>query len=938
MVEMIGPYRVHDRLGVGGMGEVYKAYDERLDRWVAIKRIRPDRLDSEDNRERFKREARATAKLNHPSIVHLYGIFQEDESDCIVMEYVEGETLDRILANGPLDAYRVASLGYEIASGLAEAHSNGILHRDLKAENIIITGKGRAKILDFGLAKPLLDQELDPMLTGKGQLVGTSRAMSPEYVGGDAIDHRSDLFSLGVLLYECSTGKSPFKAHNTLATLKQVMLHRQTPVHEINTDVPPTMSELIDRLLAKEPAKRPQSAEDVAVEFGQILSQMSSSTIDLPGGGFVRSSTSSGTAEGTTSLRAFSASDTVLDLRAPRRWVPIVSILAVLVVGAFMLGYFLQQPKRNSLADGEVIQIVLGEFENNTSDPQFENTLAQAFRVGLEQSRAIQALPPSQIREALQRMERPADTELDRDVAVEIARRENAEGVVLGSIAQVGPQYVLTAEVVNPHEDTSRHLAKQVVEGDTRVLAALDELTRDVRAYLGESREAIQRDSRPLERVTTARLAALEAYTAGVAQVENGDPDAAVGFFRRAIEIDPGFAMAHAKLVVLHSNEGNRSLAERHVGLALAESDRLTDLEKLYVEGWAARWNGSSEDVVEVWRLMSELHPVYEAHLNLGLSYWFYYAQYAEAEKAFAAALTLATSELERQNCRWFLGYSALAQDNVEAARMHFEHLDGTDYQLALADLARATGDSSSAESFLNSIVEESVESDYRKGLVLLDQKLNRQAEKLFLDSLRLLSTESSLSQEELNLALGAAVVQMADYSVSRPLGRSVEILVENATVNPLSVDGRPSSSKVSFLASIGKAEARAGLVQQASGRLETLRSSPESLPISTAFVAILEGEIMVARGDNEDAVELFEGSLKQFDLWQLRESYAFALRAGGYKTKAESQREILLSRRPLAVVECINMCFSQAAAAMQYQDLLSDSWPELSSSTSEEL
>ncbi|MCG8461549.1 MAG: serine/threonine protein kinase, partial [Holophagales bacterium] len=191
MVEKIGPYRVYERLGVGGMGEVYKAYDDRLDRWVAIKRIRPDREDAEDNRERFKREARATARLNHPSIVHLYGIFQDGDSDCIVMEYVDGKTLDHILnEEGSQDPLRVASLGHEIASGLSEAHANGILHRDLKAENIMITPRGRAKILDFGLAKPILNAELDPVLTGKGQLVGTSRAMSPEYVSGEAVDHR----------------------------------------------------------------------------------------------------------------------------------------------------------------------------------------------------------------------------------------------------------------------------------------------------------------------------------------------------------------------------------------------------------------------------------------------------------------------------------------------------------------------------------------------------------------------------------------------------------------------------------------------------------------------------------------------------------------------------------------------------------------------------
>ena len=189
MIRKIGPYRVEEQIGVGGMGEVYKAFDDRLERWVAIKRIRDDKEQGDESRERFQREAKATAKLNHSSIVHLYDVFRDGESDCIVMEYVEGITLDKLIKNGPLEAVQAASLGHEIANGLAEAHAKGIIHRDLKVENVIVTPDGHAKILDFGLgeAAALLTRAISMQsLTGKGQLVGTSRTMSPEYVGGEA--------------------------------------------------------------------------------------------------------------------------------------------------------------------------------------------------------------------------------------------------------------------------------------------------------------------------------------------------------------------------------------------------------------------------------------------------------------------------------------------------------------------------------------------------------------------------------------------------------------------------------------------------------------------------------------------------------------------------------------------------------------------------------
>lgn len=922
MVEQIGPYRVHERLGVGGMGEVYKAYDDRLDRWVAIKRIRPDRIDSEDNRERFKREARATAKLNHPSIVHLYGIFQEDESDCIVMEYVEGQTLDRLLASGPLDAHRVASLGFEISSGLAEAHSNGILHRDLKAENIIITRKGRAKILDFGLAKPLLEKELDPMLTGKGQLVGTSRAMSPEYVGGDAIDHRSDLFSLGVLLYEAATGKSPFKAHNTLATLKQVMLHKQTPVSEINGGVPLEMSELIDRLLAKEPEKRPQSAEEVADEFGHILAQISTGSIDVSTAtAAVRGSTGSGGTS--TTVAPFSASETVLDLRAPRRWIPIVSVLAVLILGAFLLGYFLQQPGRDPIPEGEVIQIVLGEFENNTQEEQFEKTLAQAFRVGLEQSRAIQALPPSQIREALQRMERTPETELDRDTAVEIARRENAEGVVLGSISQVGSQFVITADVVNPEDDRSWHTAKEFARGKEDVLNAIDALTLDVRAFLGESSEAIQRDSVPLERVTTDRIEALEAYTRGVHLFNEGKSDAALQFFLKAITVDPGFAMAHAKLVVIYSNRGDKAAAQRHVELALAKSERLTELEEFYVEGWAARWRGSPKEVLEVWSLMSEFHPEsFAAHFNLGLSYWYYFMDFSSALSAFERAIDLTTTEDEFQLCSWHLGYSSLALGDTDSAETNFANLEDSERSSALFSIARVRLDFEQAEELLSG---DSDNSDlYYEALLALDRGETQRSLGLFrtlLDRL-LLTTSPGLTQEKGHALLGILVAM--DY----PKGGQVPpILGELDRVSPFAVDGRPETSFVSLVALVGKLEARGGELERAKRRLALLNEPSVPLsPISQAFVKMLEAEISLAAGSEVDKeIADIEAILGRTDIWQLRETYYRLLVQAGQDDLSEEQAKRLLERRHRAVVECIDQCFGQSVSAALWRQLESE-------------
>lgn len=258
----IGPYRLEGRLGAGGMGEVWRAWDERLDRSVAVKLIRPESAEDQIARERFRREARAAAALTHPAIVRIYDIIESGEGDAIVMELVEGELLARRIARGPLPIDEAVHLGRQIAEGLAAAHRRGIVHRDLKAENVIVTPDGEAKILDFGLAKRL-EGEPEAPLTRSTAFVGTFRSVSPEQARGMKIDHRTDLFSFGVLLYEMLTGVSPFKCESATETLIQICTRQQTPVRELRPEVPEGLSSLIDHILRKDPAFRPSSVDDV---------------------------------------------------------------------------------------------------------------------------------------------------------------------------------------------------------------------------------------------------------------------------------------------------------------------------------------------------------------------------------------------------------------------------------------------------------------------------------------------------------------------------------------------------------------------------------------------------------------------------------------------------------------------------------------------------
>jgi serine/threonine protein kinase/tetratricopeptide (TPR) repeat protein len=340
MPERIGAYRLESPLGRGGMGEVFLAWDERLERPVAIKRIRHDAFVQGHQRERFRREARLAARLSHASIVQVHELVVEESGDAIVMEYVDGPTLAERLARGPLDVAEAIRLAKEIAEGLAAAHEAGLIHRDLKAENVVITPAGHAKILDFGLARPVCwDGEF---LTQHGALVGTCYAMSPEQASGGDLDERSDLFSLGALLYEMLAGHSAFRAKDPRATLQRVLYEQPQPLTEVRPDLPLALVSLVERLLAKDCEDRPRNALSVVHKLEKIERELpevewternDDSVSDMPTQAFPMLP---GSRSAATAPRSVSATER--PLRRTRGWILFLGgALAALVISVVAL-------------------------------------------------------------------------------------------------------------------------------------------------------------------------------------------------------------------------------------------------------------------------------------------------------------------------------------------------------------------------------------------------------------------------------------------------------------------------------------------------------------------------------------------------------------------------------------------------------------------------
>ncbi len=335
------------------MGEVFLAYDERLFRKVAIKQLHADAQLTAERRVRLLREAQAVALLNHPSIVHVYDIVTLDNVDHVVMEYIDGIPLTRHFADGPLPLPQALALAIQIAQGLGEAHSKGIIHRDLKADNILVTAGVQAKILDFGLAKQLWDvhrradapkdetanagETKEERISVEGGLIGTCTAMSPEQASGQPLDHRSDLFSFGTLLYELVTGRPPFTGATPLAILHQIIHDPHPPASRWNPAVPPLLLELIDQLLAKEVAARPQNAALVVARLEQIAAQVPA---EVPAASWAAAVATSRAAPVWHNHTTWLASDQVVP-RAPRRRTWAWILLGAALLGALFGGLIL---------------------------------------------------------------------------------------------------------------------------------------------------------------------------------------------------------------------------------------------------------------------------------------------------------------------------------------------------------------------------------------------------------------------------------------------------------------------------------------------------------------------------------------------------------------------------------------------------------------------
>ena len=548
------------------MGDVYVADDTKLGRKVAIKFLNEKFSKEESLLSRFIQEAKAASALNHPNILTVYEIGEHDGAHYISTEFIEGKTLRERMKHR-LTFDETLSITVQTAEALSAAHQAGIVHRDIKPENIMVRSDGYVKVLDFGLAKLTEVHDTDGeeqtrklVKTNPGVVMGTVSYMSPEQARGKPTDARSDVFSFGIVLYEMLTGRVPFAGETMTDVMSSIISSEPQPVTSIAPHLPRELQRIVQKTLKKKRDQRYQSTRDLLVDLKELRDELQ--------------------IEAKLDKTAVPSKPETSQTSAPHH--------------------------SASSGSGRRDSILLTEFDNTTGDAVFDQTLKMALAYSLAQSPFLDIVPDSKVTQTLRLMGRKPDQKVTKELGEEICMRQNLKAFITGSITKFGETYVLTLEAINARNNESLGREFEQVTSREDVLNALTRAAAGLRERLGESLSSIEKFNVPSESITTSSLEALKIFVLGREQIVNGRQFEAIPFYKKALELDPNFALAYTELAVVYRNTDQWKLAADMTKKAYELREAVSESEKLRITYYYYNFvNGELDraiDTLELWR------------------------------------------------------------------------------------------------------------------------------------------------------------------------------------------------------------------------------------------------------------------------------------------------------------------------------------------------
>jgi serine/threonine protein kinase/tetratricopeptide (TPR) repeat protein len=846
-----GRFEIQEMLGIGGMGAVYKAYDRDIDRVIALKCIRPELAKDPEITQRFTQELLLARQIAHKNVIRIFDVRDSGGLKFITMEYVDGRDLSSMVeAKGKLTSAESVAIMMQVCSGLACAHAEGVVHRDLKPSNIMVEPQGRVVVMDFGLARA----DSTGQMTQTGAVMGTYQYMSPEQAKGTKADARSDIFTVGIILYELLTGKTPYAADSALASLLKRTQEQAVPPSQIDPAIPRALSAIVARCLERDVAKRYQAAEDLFND-----------------------------------LRAFQGGSTVSPASArvgkQMMWVTASFVLAGLITIAAIVKWSSLSHGGSATVTHPTVKVLLADFQNNTADSVFDGTLESSFALAMEGAPFISAYNRTQARKTLGTID-PAANVLNEAGASLVALREGVNVVISGAVEKLGNGYKISCKAVDPVSSKVLGSAETETDAKSGVLQAVTQLADKMRRMLGDTTPDSARRQQE-ETVTSSSLEAVHEYAVAQDLQFSGKWEEALPHYSNAVALDPNMGRAYAGMAVMSANMGRKSDADTYYQKAMTHLDRMSDREKYRTRGGYYLMTRQPDKAIQEYNALVEQYPADAVGpSNLALSYFFTRDMPKAMEQGKRAVELSPKALLQRNNLALYSIYAGDYPAGEKAAQ------DVLQQNPAYADALGALGIAQTGEGHFTAAT-----ATYQK-LAALSPRGASMATMGLADIAELQgrTTEAiSLLEKGIAADLGAKdsagaaakTIALGQAYLAQPDKKKALVAADSA----VKLDSQPS-----VLMAAGELYVNGGDTPRATKLVAQLSAKIEPEP--QLYGALLQGSIALSRGQKMEAVQSFEKAQKISNSWLGHFYLGKAYLQNGSFTEADSEFELCLKRR----------------------------------------